>query len=497
MVAGGPVPRNINWFERNTTTLKTDSLTLGLAQIDDALLRLSTMLKKAERIKNSIAPINNLPTETVELIATFFAKERDLVNATATCQRWRTMLLFCPRLWCNAGGSPSELQAYIERSGSMPITVSLSSPELAKFIVPHTSRLVGLAVRANNLDSSFSEIGEHLQHPIPTLHTFRIFTGTSRLHTVEFPSGARDTFFIHSKKLVLEGISLFRGTPLLFKFFPHVTDLTLRTDEHTPIRATSLVDMLEHFPMLERVSLAFGSDWDHGPHPRTIKLPFVQEIRISSQGVYIPPILTFTILPKLASLHVQIPPPIPGIAHTIFPAGRFGDYLPNLTYLPELQIGMAATAVEAVFRNPQVMFRYVTTGKFRTYHQDQVAWGALPLLSVRGLIVDIRESQGDVDYKWLTGLLQDLACLEHLEFGGECNDILRHLCHGMVREGLRPRIQTLIARAAEEYETRSAHPQMRQEPTRPGYGRNLRLGLWRAGRELLGCVRGWFERRLR
>lgn len=118
--------------------MKTDSLTLGLVQIDDAVLRLSTISKKAARIKNSLVPINELPTETVVLIATLFAKERDLVNATATCQRWRTILLSFPRLWCNAGGSSSELQAYIERSGSMPIAVSLSSPELAELIVPHT-----------------------------------------------------------------------------------------------------------------------------------------------------------------------------------------------------------------------------------------------------------------------------------------------------------------------------------------------------------------------
>ena len=101
-------------------------------------------------LKNSFVSTNKLPTETLVHIATFFATECDLVSATAVCQRWRTTLLSFAQLWCNPGGSSSEIQAYIERSGSMPIVINLSSSELAEFIAPHTSRLVGLTVRVDD-----------------------------------------------------------------------------------------------------------------------------------------------------------------------------------------------------------------------------------------------------------------------------------------------------------------------------------------------------------
>ena len=106
------------------------------------------MSRGVAEIKNSLTSINKLPTETVVHIATFSAKERDLVDATAICYRyrWRNLLLSSPQLLRNAGGSSSEIQAYIERSGSMLIVVDLSTPELAELIVPHTSRLVGMIV---------------------------------------------------------------------------------------------------------------------------------------------------------------------------------------------------------------------------------------------------------------------------------------------------------------------------------------------------------------
>ena len=139
------------------------------------------MSRGAAEIKNSLASINKLPTETVVHIATFSAKERDLVDATAICYRWRNLLLSSPQLLRNAGGSSSEIQAYIECSGSMLIVVDLSTPELAELIVPHTSRLVGLIVRAEDSLYCLSRIAKHLCHPVPTLQTFRISANTPQL----------------------------------------------------------------------------------------------------------------------------------------------------------------------------------------------------------------------------------------------------------------------------------------------------------------------------
>ena len=155
----------------------------------------------------------------------------------------------------------------------------------------------------NDRQSGLNQIAEHLHHPIPTLHTFRILTNNPRLHTVELPSGVRNAFVIHSKKLDLEGIS---SLTLLFpkvlcKIFPYVTELTLRTNKRVPIQTTGLLDTLERLPTLERVSLTFGSDWIHDPHPRMITLPLVREMNISAlerDNACIPPILQTHHAPK-------------------------------------------------------------------------------------------------------------------------------------------------------------------------------------------------------
>ena len=190
----------------------------------------------------------------------------------------------------------------------MPIVVSLSSPELAELVAPHTSRLVGLAFRVNDPVISFSRVGEYLRHPIPTLHTFHISTDTPRLHTVEFIPRAYDYFFKYSKTLVAEGISSIGGyqvSPSAPAVFPHVTDLTLCTNECVTIHIADLLNTFEHLPALERVCVTFRSGWyNHWDRHRTITPPHVQEMNVftSRPGSCIPPILELIRLPNLTSL---------------------------------------------------------------------------------------------------------------------------------------------------------------------------------------------------
>jgi hypothetical protein len=423
--------------------------------------RLSTISRKAGKVKNSFAPINKLPAETVILIATFFAKEHDLVDATAVCQRWRKILLSFPRLWCNVGGSSSKIQAYLERSQPMPIVVSLSSPELAKLIAPHTSRLVGLAFRVNDPLISFSRIGEYLRHPIPTLHTFHISADTPRLHTVEFIPPAYGYFFKYSKTLVAEGISSIGGyqiSPAAPPVFPHVTDPTLCTNECVTIHIADLLDTFEHLPALERVCVTFRWGWyNHRDRRRTITLPHVQEMNIftSRPQACIPPILQLIRLPNLTSLRFQIPSPLSMFVDPIFPTESFREHLPNLADLLELQVTVGPTANEVTFRNPTAMFSCVA-GRLGAYYSKRVKWGAFPLISVRRMFVDVRDPRQDAEDGFVVGLIQDLADLEHLEFGGKCERVLQRFGHEMLRKGFAPRIKTLVVRAAGEHERREA-----------------------------------------
>ena len=193
----------------------------GSVQIYDAISRFPAMLWRARNIKNCLARINQLPSETLAHIVAFLPTERGLTNAIAVCQRWRTILLSLPRLWWNIGGSSSEIQAYIERSKSTPIDARLSSPELAGLIAPYTSRLAGLTIQYDD-SLGFNQIVKHLCYPIPTLDVFRITSiPASGISPLGSPSDPQNPFFLHSKKLEMEGISLSYTS----QTFPHVTEL--------------------------------------------------------------------------------------------------------------------------------------------------------------------------------------------------------------------------------------------------------------------------------
>ena len=436
------MPRCLHRFEQccNNENHLPDK---GSVQIDDTILRISTILKRARNIKNCLAPINQLPPEILAHVVAFLPTERDLISATAACQHWRTTLLSFPRLWRNVGGSSSEIQAYIERSKSTPIGVTLSSPELAELIVPHTSRLVGLTIQLNDLPS-LCQVVEHLHSPIPTLRVFRIITDTPELHTLEFHSDLQGPFFLHSKKLEIEGISAFHA----YQAFPHVTEFTLHTNAYHSTPMDPLLRMLEQFPALERIHITFYADLHTKPTPHMVTLPHVQEMSLSASSwgkvVRIPHILQFLRLPNLTSLCLRAMPKL-ATFRPVFPVTKFDEHLPNLVELPELQIELDMLFSEATFRGPsQAILKYLI-GPLSSYDlHERIFWRELPLHSVRRLTVNMVFPPSDQALEWLVGLLRDLKFLEGLELGGECDRALSRLRYCMSRGDISLRIQTLI-----------------------------------------------------
>jgi len=294
-------------------------------------------------------------------------------------------------------------------------------------IVPHTSRLVGLTVQLNNLPG-LSQVAQHLHSPIPTLHVFRIIAITPGLHTLDFHSGLRLPFFLHSKKLEIEGISAFRAN----QAFPYVTELTLDTNAYLSMPMDSFLSMLEQLPMLERVHIAFRADLHTGTVPRMVTLPHVQEMSLSASSnriertARIPHILEFLRLPNLTSLGLRAMPKLVTF-RPIFPVTTFDENLPNLAELPELQIKLDMSSGEAIFRGPRATLKYLT-GPLSSYDiHERIFWRELPLHSVRKLTVNIVHPPSDQELEWFIGLLRDLRFLEDLELDGECDRALARL----------------------------------------------------------------------
>jgi hypothetical protein len=436
----------------NATSVHADESLTGLVQIDDTVLKISAILRKARSIKNRLTPINKFPPETLALTATFLVKQRDLVNATAVCQQWRTILVSFPRLWQNPGGSSSELEAYLERSKSVPIEVNLSSPQLVISITPHTSRLVTLTLLVND-STDFGRIATHLHYPIPTLRSLEILTRNRQLRTLELPSGLRDGLFQHLKKLDLKGISSFRG----FQTFPNITELFLRTNPFLKNPTVALLNALGQLPGLEKVYIAFHCGWyTEIDSSSVVTLPCVREMCLYAPDMNtpmkleaVPPILQFLKLPKVTSLTVQqLTSPFPWGFSTL-PVTSFGEHLPNYVELPDLRIRTTATSGEVIFQSPsQAMFTY-RTGPLQDFKREARLWGDLPVHSIRKVAAVLADPEFGGEDMWLVDLFGELDSLEILALGGDCGQVLRRLRHRMVRGVMRVDIKSLMVRGGE------------------------------------------------
>lgn len=366
------------------------------------------------------------------------------------------MLLSFPLLWRNAGGSSSEIEAYIQRSKSTQLNVNLSRPELVDLILPHTFRLVGLTVFLNEA-SDIIQFIERLCDPIPTLRTFRIFATTPYLRGVWLPSDLNSPFFAHSKTLEIHGISWFYGSLTL----PHVTELTWDTNQ-SYLKMDDFLGTLEQLPSLERAYITFGGGYEVYIHAalREVTLSHVQELSLSSssQGeqrpARFPRILEYLQLPKLEKLSVQVRPWPDVLTHsTVFPHGRFDERFPNFTRLPEMQVDMESC--EVIFRSSSPATLKYRTGVLVNYKTlEKRVWKDLPLRSVRRLTVNNISRSGPRKFEdtWLAGLLEDLyslEALECLELEGECDEVILWLRDGMTQK-IRYQIQTLTIRSGED-----------------------------------------------
>ena len=362
------------------------------------------------------------------------------------------MLLSFPRLWRNAGGFSSELEAYLKRSKSVSLEVTLSSPQLVVSIIPHTPRLVALTVRVDD-SPSFNQIAEHLRDPIPTLRSLEIRAKNGQLSTLDLPSGLCEGLFRHLKSLSLNAILSFRGP----QTFPHITELSLYGGDSPTYRpVTNLLNTLEQLPGLVKVSALFRANWYiQGDSPNVVTLPCLQEIHLRTLAVnVIPPILQFLELPKATSITLQSRPPL-NPRHSIFSITSFSERLPNYVELPELRIDTTMFSGEVVFRSPsQAVFTY-KTGALRNYEWERRLWGNLLFYSVRRVTaVLVNPAPGNEDV-WLVDMLGDLNFLELLELGGDCGRVLQRLRHRLVRGVMQIDIKVLIVHGGEYAESQA------------------------------------------
>ncbi|KAF9782899.1 hypothetical protein BJ322DRAFT_1073202 [Thelephora terrestris] len=452
--SNAPISRLLEIVEKRldniaATLSPTDAATSK--QIDAMVLKISSVLRKARNIKNRFAPINRIPPETFALAATFLTKQRDVLNATAVCQQWRTTLLTFPHVWRKAGGDSSELEAYLERSKSIPIEVDLISTELVTSIVPHAFRLVHLTVSII-IPGGLKQVAEHLCEPIPTLRSLKFLTKNPQLFEISLPLGLSEGIFRHLQTLHLHGILSLYGSPS----FPHITELFMCTGDSTYIPIRRLLSTLGQLPGLVKVSLLFQANWyTDVPSAQIVTLSRVEEISLLTpdisgplSGGAISPILQVLELPKATVVSLRSPfpmaPTIPVLSYL-----SFSKRLPNYAQLLELQIETESGSGKITFRSASQAVLTYHTGSLYNYRRELHLWGGLPIYSVRRVTAVQSDLMLGEEDKWLAGLLGALGFLEVLELSGDCGHVLRRLRQRMVRGAVCVRIDTLVVRGGE------------------------------------------------
>ena len=407
-----------------------------------------TAAREARATWNDALPAGGLIPEVLAHVASFFEKERDLINATAVCQHWRLSLLSFPQLWRNAGGSSQEILAYIERSGSTPLNVHLSDPELwSRCIVRHISRLASLNLVLDG-SSDLNRFFDCLQDPIPTLHTFCISASFSRSHALRFDSPSlHNPFFPHLKKLVINGTSVFHGV----RTFPCLTELTWRTSNTYSMQPEEFLGTMKLFPSLEKFNITFCAPLNCNTGYNRITLPNVHEMSFfntykGSGCASLPGVFGYLWLPKLTTLCMKSPWTLGEYYEPTRFSSSFAVELPNFVELPEMHVKIGSR--EITFRDP---FR-ASALKCRMEkpmcddEERPRDWDDLPFPAVRRLIVCIPPGRIFLTYAyiWVEKLFMELEFLEYLEFRGECSDATHSLYNRIMQEGKYGHTETLI-----------------------------------------------------
>jgi len=382
-----------------------------MAQIDEIMLKASGIWTKTRYLRNSFARINRFPRELLGHIPTFLQGERDLINTTAVCRHWRTILLSTPHLWCNISGSSAlKVRAYLQRSRSHPLNVRLTLSNSIRLLVPHIRRIVSLRLDLMG-QSQMERIAEHLVEPALSLRTLTIYSRNVG-HTLNIPLSFLGASFPSLRSLFMEDVSSFSGPHT----FHSVTSLTLYTNVDIPLDTASLLHALERLPSLETVFIKFRARGipTSITGDRIITLQNLRDMTLFStndmEDALMGPILPGLHLPKLERLEIHSD-------STLKPNGAcfplsFSKLLPNFSELPKAIIIPRSRCCEIHLQSERQHALDIYIGRLSSFEETLELLGGLPLRSVRSLTVEFLE---DSDQEWLFGILEVMDGVEDLE----------------------------------------------------------------------------------
>ena len=119
-------------------------------------------------LRNSLRPINRLPSEVLTSCATFVsgADPRPIIPLTHVCRYWRECITSNPRSWASISTEWKELTLLcLERARAIPLAVDLTAPDVEEdetflnALIPHVSRIGSLCLTGH---SSIETVADEL-----------------------------------------------------------------------------------------------------------------------------------------------------------------------------------------------------------------------------------------------------------------------------------------------------------------------------------------------
>ena len=344
----------------------------------------------------------------------FRESEQDLISATAVCKHWRRTFISTPILWNKIVCSEREnlrvvtprVQAYLDRSGSVPVDVQIHA-RASQLLSSHTGRILSLRMFLRPpLD--LDRVAEYLSDPAPTLKTVTLHVKNWGRSVLVLPPTFFEGLLSSVRTLTIHGPTLSPGPCNLSQ----LTKFTLITHPRASVPSAVLLDTLERMPLLQLFEHKTNRH-DIVPIDRVVTLPRLEEITItvdffSAGGAS--SILPALCLPSARRVLMRSTVAPRAFLTPILPHS-FEERLPGLSATPEVSATLGKGFDIGFFGLDQSQLT-LSTNSAMVF--TRFPFGGAPLGSVRKLHVCFPRSSAAYSKSFVT-MIQTMTGLERLE----------------------------------------------------------------------------------
>jgi len=292
------------------------------------------------------SPLYRLPSELFPEVASHFASEVDLINATHVSYSLRTALLIHPSLWSHLNFERETIaRAFFERSGlQTPLHV-----DMPRATTRTVNSLVGLRQQSKHIATlklrHWPIQKKFLSEPLPSLKRLEVFfeyqddDWNEEWDTTWAPvwgptERATSWTFPSLTTLIVQGLN-----PIPFHT-PNLTRFKL-WDQEGWTNIHKLIYFLDNCPLLEHIDISYVEGHE-GRHDLVVSLPNLRTYTQTTSGQEdVLGVLNMLSFPPFCSVKLRFPDSSEATADDILPHFKNPDYL---TEIKRIKLGTTRSA---------------------------------------------------------------------------------------------------------------------------------------------------------